>query len=75
MLPNNGKSLVIIQLSGGNDGLNTVVPVRNDVYYRERPRLGIKREAALALGTEAGLHPALTQLKNLYDDGALAMTA
>lgn len=73
MLPNNGKSLVIIQLSGGNDGLNTVVPVRNDVYYRERPRLGIKREAALALGTEAGLHPALTQLKNLYDDGALAI--
>jgi uncharacterized protein (DUF1501 family) len=72
-LPGNGKSLVIIQLSGGNDGLNTVVPVRNDIYYRERPRLGIAREAALALDTETGLHPALTSLKGLYDDGSLAI--
>lgn len=68
-----GKSLVLIQLSGGNDGLNTVIPVRNDVYYRERPRLGIKRENALTLGTEAGLHSTLSHLKSLYDDGALAI--
>ncbi len=69
----NGKVLVILQFSGGNDGLNTVVPVRNDIYYKERPRLGIKREETLALGDEAGLHPALTSLKNLYDDGGLAI--
>lgn len=72
-LPNNGKTLVVVQLSGGNDGLNTVVPVRNDVYYRERPRIGIKREEALSLTSEAGLNPALGAFKNLYDDGDLAI--
>lgn len=69
----NGKVLVILQLSGGNDGLNTVIPVRNDIYYKERPRLGIKRENTLALGSEAGLHPALPALKSLYDNGELAI--
>jgi uncharacterized protein (DUF1501 family) len=73
MLPLRGKTLVVLQLSGGNDGLNTVVPLRNDIYYRERPRLGIKREDALSLTSEAGLNPALTGLKSLYDDGELAI--
>ena len=73
VLPVKGKSLVVLQLSGGNDGLNTVVPVRNDIYYKERPRLGIKRENALALGTEAGLHPSLSGLKGLFDNGDLAI--
>lgn len=68
-----GKTLVVLQLSGGNDGLNTVVPVRNDVYYRERPRLGIKRENALSLTSEAGLNPALTGLKSMFDEGELAI--
>lgn len=72
-LPFNGKSLVIIQLSGGNDGLNTVIPVRNDVYYRERPGLGIARSNTLSLTDEVSLHPALTGLKNLWDDGSLAI--
>ncbi|MBL7828335.1 MAG: twin-arginine translocation pathway signal, partial [Saprospiraceae bacterium] len=49
VLPFKGKSLVIIQFSGGNDGLNTIIPVRNDVYYRERPGLGIQRQTALSL--------------------------
>lgn len=72
-LPVKGRSLVIIQFSGGNDGLNTIVPVRNDVYYRERPRLGIKRENALTLTSEAGIHPTLAALKNLWDDGSMAV--
>ena len=72
-LPQKGKILVVLQLSGGNDGLNTVVPVRNDIYYKERPRLAIKREAALPLTSEAGLNPALAGLKNLYDNGELAI--
>src|SRR5215212_6157875 len=41
MVPAGNKVVVILQLSGGNDGLNTVIPVRNDIYYRSRPRLGI----------------------------------
>lgn len=72
-LPFNGKSLVIIQLSGGNDGLNTVIPVRNDVYYRERPGLGIPRSNALPLTDDAALHPSLTALKSLWDDGSMAI--
>lgn len=65
----NGNILVVIQLSGGNDGLNTVIPFRNDIYYRERPTLAIERSKVLALNEEIGLNPALTSLRTLYDDG------
>lgn len=67
--PTGSKILVVIQLSGGNDGLNTVVPFRNDIYYRERPTLAIAREKVLALNDEIGFNPALEPLKALYDDG------
>jgi uncharacterized protein (DUF1501 family) len=73
LVPPGNKILVIIQLSGGNDGLNTIIPYRNDIYYRSRPALGIKREAALPLNDELGIHPALKGLKALYDDGALGI--
>ena len=43
MVPPGNKVAVVIQFSGGNDGLNTVYPFRNDIYYRERPGLGIER--------------------------------
>jgi uncharacterized protein (DUF1501 family) len=67
------KVLVVLQLSGGNDGLNTVIPIGNDIYYRERPALGITKEKALFLQDNAGLHPSLTHLKSLYDEGNLAI--
>ena len=73
MVPAGNKVLVILQLSGGNDGLNTVIPYRNDIYYRSRPRLGIEKTKILSLTDEAGLHPALTGLKELYDDGSLSI--
>jgi len=72
-VPAGNKVMVILQLSGGNDGLNTVVPIRNDIYYRERPRLGIEKTKALSLTDEVGLHPALISLKELYDDGNLGI--
>jgi uncharacterized protein (DUF1501 family) len=72
-VPAGNKVLVVLQLSGGNDGLNTVIPVRNDIYYRSRPRLGIERDKALSLTDEVGLHPSLTTLKGLYDEGHLAI--
>ena len=72
-LARNGRILVVLQLSGGNDGLNTVIPTRNDIYYRERPRIGIQRDQALTLTDEAGLHPALTVMKGLYDKGELGI--
>lgn len=68
-LPAGYKRLVVIQLSGGNDGLNTVIPYRNDIYYGSRPKLGIQRDAALSLTDDVGLHPALHNVKALYDAG------
>ncbi|MBL7722472.1 MAG: DUF1501 domain-containing protein [Chitinophagaceae bacterium] len=73
MVPAGNKVVVILQLSGGNDGLNTVIPFRNDLYYKARPRLGIVKDKALALTDEAGLHPALSAFKEFYDDGSLAV--
>src|SRR5258705_2849320 len=73
MVPMGNKVVVILQLSGGNDGLNTVIPVRNDLYYKARPRLGIDRAKALSITDEVGLHPALQGFKELYDDGSLGI--
>jgi uncharacterized protein (DUF1501 family) len=73
MVPLGNKVVVILQLSGGNDGLNTVIPIRNDIYYKSRPRLGIKKDKALGLTDEVGLNPALPAFKELYDDGSLSI--
>jgi uncharacterized protein (DUF1501 family) len=73
LVPPGNKVLVVLQLSGGNDGLNTVIPVRNDLYYKARPRLGIEKSSALLLNDEVGIHPALTGFKELYDDGSLGI--
>ena len=73
MVPVGNKVVVVIQFSGGNDGLNTVVPISNDIYYRERPRLAITKDKALILTTDVGLNPALEAFKGLYDDGSLAI--
>jgi uncharacterized protein (DUF1501 family) len=73
MVPPGNKVLVVLQLSGGNDGLNTVIPVTNDLYYKARPKLGITKDKALLLTDEVGLNPALTGFKGLYDDGSLGI--
>ena len=64
---------MIIQLSGGNDGLNTVIPYRNDLYYKYRPTISIKENKVIKLSDSVGLHPSLSPLKRLYDDGLLAI--
>src|SRR5258705_6359541 len=51
------RILVVVQLAGGNDGLNTVVPFRNDDYHRARPRLGISAKSVLKVTDEFGFHP------------------
>ena len=73
LVPAGNKVLVVLQLSGGNDGLNTVIPFRNDIYYKARPKIGIIKTQALSLTDEVGLHPALTGFKDLYDDGSLGI--
>lgn len=67
------KRLVIIQLAGGNDGLNTIVPFRNDLYYKNRPNLAISKNEVLKLNDELGLHQSLKPLKNIYDNGYLSI--
>jgi uncharacterized protein (DUF1501 family) len=67
------KRLVIIQLSGGNDGLNTFVPFRNDIYYKTRPQLSLNKNEIIKLNDEYGLHNSLKPLKHLYDNGYLSI--
>jgi uncharacterized protein (DUF1501 family) len=73
LVPPGNKVVVVLQLSGGNDGLNTVIPVRNDIYYRSRPKLGITRDKALSLNDEVGLHPSLRALADAWNDGSMAI--
>jgi uncharacterized protein (DUF1501 family) len=65
--------LVIVQLAGGNDGLNTVIPYSKDAYYAARPRLAVPASSLLKLDDHTGLHPSLTGLKSLYDEGLAAI--
>ncbi len=65
--------LIILQMAGGNDGLNTVIPHGNDFYYKARPRIGIAANQVLKLNDQLGLHPGLTGLKELYDGGHVAI--
>ena len=72
--PSYEKMLVLIELEGGNDGLNTVVPYTDDTYYNLRPDLGIDKEKVLKPdGIPVGFHPKLQNLYNLFDDGSLAV--
>jgi uncharacterized protein (DUF1501 family) len=65
--------LVVLQMAGGNDGLNTVVPYSNDFYHRARPRIGLPAEKILKLNGDIGFHGALAGFKDLYDAGNLAV--
>lgn len=67
------RVLVIIQMAGGNDGLNTVIPYGDGRYYDLRRNIGIGPEDVVALDDEVGLHPSLAKLKELYDEGSLAI--
>lgn len=68
-----GRILVLIELSGGNDGLNTVVPFSNDAYLRARPGTKIVEGAVLKLDDGLGMHPRMGGMKNLYDSGSLGI--
>lgn len=68
------RILVVVQLGGGNDGLNTVVPYSMREYYNGRPAIGIAEKEVLRLGdTGVGLHPRMAGLKDLYDAGMLSV--
>lgn len=67
------RILVVVELTGGNDGLNTIVPYRDDVYYRARPNLAIPKNQVIAVTDEAGFHPSLAGFERLYKSGQMAV--
>jgi uncharacterized protein (DUF1501 family) len=67
------KILVVVQLGGGNDGLNTVVPYADPAYYAARPSIGIAQSAVLPVSDQVGFHPSMTALKTRFDSGQVAV--
>lgn len=67
------RYLVLIELKGGNDGLNTVIPYNDDLYYENRPTLKIPLNQVLKINSELGLNPALDHLQKLYKDNDLSI--
>lgn len=68
-----GNILVVLQLAGGNDGLNTVIPLGNDEYRKSRPTIGVPETSILKLDPQTGLHPSLSGLASAYQEGHLAV--
>jgi uncharacterized protein (DUF1501 family) len=68
-----GRILVLLQMGGGNDGLNTVVPVKDDDYYKARPALAIPKNQGLKLTDSLSLHPRMNGLKALFDQGLVSI--
>ena len=68
-----GKILVVLELSGGNDGLNTIVPYGDDNYYKHRPNIGIKENKLLKIDDYFGFNPGIVGLEALYKEGNMAI--
>ncbi len=69
----NDRVLVLIQLSGGNDGLNTIIPVENDIYHQKRSTISIPKQDAILLNDEIGMHPAMNSLQPFWGEGNMAV--
>jgi uncharacterized protein (DUF1501 family) len=68
-----GKRLIVIQLSGGNDWLNTIVPYRNDLYYKDRPRLALQKGDFESLDDQLGMNRVMNPLLDLFSNGEMAI--
>jgi uncharacterized protein (DUF1501 family) len=68
-----GTILIVLQMAGGNDGLNMIVPYGDDSYYRARPRLGLAADKLLKIDSYAGLNGKLSGIKSLFDEGHVAI--
>ena len=71
--PGKDNILVVLEMTGGNDGLNTVIPFADERYYKLRPTLGIKKTEVRKVNDSIGLHPRLTGLSNLLQNQMLAV--
>ena len=65
--------LVVLQMAGGNDGINTIVPYSSDYYHKARPVIGLSAQQVIKVNGEIGFHGAMTGFKDLYDSGNLAV--
>ena len=65
--------LVVIEMSGGNDGLNTVIPYADDLYHKARPTLRMKKDEVVRVDDHVGLHSAMSGLRPMFDKGQLAV--
>jgi uncharacterized protein (DUF1501 family) len=65
--------LVMIELNGGNDGINTIIPFNDPAYYTSRPNLGIPKGNVLEVGSKLGFHPSMGALKKLWETGQMAV--
>jgi uncharacterized protein (DUF1501 family) len=65
--------LVVIEMTGGNDGLNTVIPFADDLYHKARPTLRFTKDKVIKVSDEIGLHPAMTGFNPLLKEGQLAI--
>lgn len=74
-IQNENRVLVLIQLKGGNDGLNTIVPINNDIYYNMRPGISISPSEASAfkVADDFGTHPSLAPWQSYFNDGQMAI--
>ena len=69
----NDNTIVVVQLTGGNDFMDTIIPYTNGIYYDSRPTLSINQDDVLPIDETLGFHPAARSLKNLFDDGKVAV--
>src|SRR5215831_14786633 len=68
-----GRILVVLELSGGNDGLNTLVPYGDDAYYRHRPKIGLPKKEVRPIDEHFGFNRGMVGFERLYKDGKLAV--
>lgn len=69
----NDRTVVLIRLNGGNDGLNTVIPFNDGLYYEKRPNIAIPKADTLSISSDLGLHPSMTGMKALWDQDQLSV--
>ena len=69
----NAKNLVVVQLSGGNDALNTIIPYGDELYYDNRPFVNVPQDKVLPIDNYIGFNPSMAPLKNLYEKGNVAI--
>ena len=66
---NTDRTLILINMDGGNDGLNTIIPFNNDLYYQRRPTLGIAKADTLEISDDFGLHQSMPEIRDMFLDG------